>query len=72
MLLTDSINKTNCLKLTKAQALKIELALNLSEYGKTWSKIGDHLYNFCVGKIDNDLYVTTEQYETLVSYLNKK
>ena len=37
MLLTDSINKTNCLKLTKTQALKIELALNLSEYGKMWS-----------------------------------
>ena len=34
------------LTLNKQSCLKIELALNLSPYGKDWANIGDKLYYF--------------------------
>ena len=71
ILLAD-VGKINRLRLTKKQALQMELALNLLKEGTTWCKIGDHLFNFQIGKIEDDLFVTTEQFETLVSLLNPK
>tara|TARA_B100001250_G_C19085169_1_gene480215 strand:- start:118 stop:255 length:138 start_codon:yes stop_codon:yes gene_type:complete len=34
------INNLNSITLNKEQALQLELTLNLSEYGKAWTKIG--------------------------------
>ena len=71
-ILFADIEKKNRLRLTKKQALDMELALNLSEYATKWCKIGDHLFNFHVGKMEDDLFVTTEQFVTLVSFLSPK
>ena len=71
-ILFAGVGETNRLRLTRKQALDMELALNLSKYATTWYKIGDHLYNFHVGKTEDDLFVTTEQFKTLVSLLNPK
>ncbi len=71
ILLAD-VEKKNRLRLTRKQALDMELVLNLSEHATKWCKIGDHLYNFHVGKMEDDLLVTTEQLVTLVSFLSPK
>lgn len=50
------------------QAIDIELKLNVSKFGKTWSHIGDHLFQYGTrtrGPTDT-LTVTNEQYEFLV------
>jgi len=66
------VGETNSLKLTIKQALDMELELNLSKYATAWYNIGDHLYNFHVGKTEDDLFVTTEQFNVLVSFLKQK
>ena len=71
ILLSDGSEK-NRMSLNKRQALQIELALNLSEYGKKWSDIGDKLYDFATGKTDDNIVVTADQYMILVDLLNKK
>ena len=71
-ILFAGVGETNRLRLTRKQALDMELALNLSEHAIKWCKIGDHLFNFHVGKIEDDLFVTTEQFITLVSFLSSK
>ena len=71
ILLTDT-GKTNCLRITKAQALKMELALNLSQYATTWINIGNHLYNFHINRTEDDLFVTTEQFHALLTFLEQK
>ena len=48
----------------------MELALNISTYATGWYKIGNHLYDFHIGKREEDLFVTREQFETLRSFLN--
>ena len=71
LLLADT-EKKNCLRITKAQALTIELALNISKHATTWCKIGDHLFNYHNDKTEDDLFVTTEQFEVLVAFLKPK
>ena len=58
--------------LNKQQAWKMEIALNQSEYGRSWSKVGDALYNFHASKDENDITVTAEQYHVLVSFLKNE
>ena len=60
-------------KLDKKKALKLELLLNTSPYGKKWNKIGDILYDFSIGKeLKNyQLEVTLEQYNYLIKELLK-
>ena len=60
-------------KLDKKKALKLELLLNKSPYGKKWNKIGDILYDFSIGKkLQNyKLEVTQEQYNYLIKRLLK-
>jgi hypothetical protein len=50
------------------QAIDIELKLNVSKFGKTWSHIGDHLFQYGTRtRAPTDtLSVTKEQYEFLV------
>jgi len=50
------------------QAIDIELKLNVSKFGKTWSHIGDHLFQYGTrtrGPTDT-LTVTKEQYEFII------
>ena len=55
LVFTDQNN--NLFKVDKNTALKLEVSLNLTEYGKTWREIGDILYNFAAGR-NTDLLVT--------------
>ena len=63
------------LTLTKDLCLKIELALNLSPYGKDWSDVGDKLYYFYNPRNNNDtknlFFVTHEQFNFLKNEFNK-
>lgn len=48
----------------------LELKLNLSDYGHTWSEIGDHLFKFynysgSINQPDKILVVNSEQYSEL-------
>jgi hypothetical protein len=57
MLLKD--DSGNSIKLSKDDCLKLELKLNTSEYGNQWRNIGDQLYNFYIGKINDEQYIVT-------------
>ena len=51
------------------QAIDIELKLNVSKFGKIWSHIGDHLFQYGTrtrGPTDT-LTVTKEQYEFIIN-----
>lgn len=71
ILLSDGGDK-NRMSLNKHQALQMELALNLSEYGKTWSDIGDKLYNFSIDRMEDNIVVTEKQYLVLVKLSGKE
>jgi hypothetical protein len=58
--ITDLINEP--LELTKrADAIMLELKLNVSQYGRQWSHIGDELFSYKDGE-DKVIKVTTDQY----------
>tara|TARA_B100001778_G_C18235677_1_gene470949 strand:- start:226 stop:450 length:225 start_codon:yes stop_codon:yes gene_type:complete len=68
MLLKDSSG--NSLSLSKDDSLKLELNLNTSKYGKEWIHIGDKLYHFYTGEInDKELIVTPYQFKFLIDLL---
>ena len=68
MLLKDSLG--NSLSLSKDDSLKLELSLNTSKYEKEWIHIGDKLYYFYTGEINNkELIVTPYQFKFLMSAL---
>jgi len=54
--------------LNAKQAIQLELKLNVTQYGHSWSTIGDELYNYGIAAIDTDkmLVVSEKQYEFLV------
>ena len=58
--ITDLINEPLQLA-TRAEAIMLELKLNVSENGRRWSHIGDELFKYKDGK-DTVLTVTTDQY----------
>jgi len=48
------------------EALDLELKLNATSYGHTWSKVGDVLFNFATKRSTVDSFiVTVEQYDFL-------
>lgn len=57
------------LVINRAESLKLELHLNKSLYGHSWSKIGDQLYNFHIGNEIEEIKVTEEQYKFLNNYI---
>ena len=68
MLLKDSSG--NSLSLSKDDSLNLELSLNTSKYGRDWKDIGDKLYHFYTGKInDKELIVTPYQFKFLIDLL---
>ena len=65
--ITDGIRS---LLVSKKDANVMELRLNLSEYGKSWSNIGDILYNFFTCKKNIEIMeVKPEQFNELKSYI---
>ena len=48
MIVQDS--SKNSLELSRKEALKLELRLNISEYGNLWSDFGDTLYEYAIEK----------------------
>ena len=63
-IITDNIS---IIKLTKADTWVLELKLNVTSKGHTWSHIGDALFNFQPDFYTDDFVVTTEQ----LAFLNK-
>ena len=60
-------NDNDSFSIYNSDILKLELSLNMSEYGKEWSHIGDYLYNYYVKEDFQDqpkslLEVSKEQY----------
>lgn len=55
-------------EIDKEEAIQLELKLNVTQYGKQWSYIGDKLYAFGSGslsKSDDILVVSAQQYAFL-------
>ena len=68
MLLKD--NSGNSFSLSKDDSLNLELSLNTSKYGREWIHIGDKLYHFYTGEInDKELIVTPYQFKFLIDLL---
>ena len=63
-IITDNIST---IELTKPKARELELKFNVTSKGRTWSNIGDALFNFWPDVYTDDFVVTTEQLE----FLNK-
>ena len=70
LVFTDQNN--NLFKVDKNTALKLEVSLNLTEYGKTWREIGDILYNFAGRNTDLLVTITNEQLNYLKNLNIKK
>ena len=63
----------NIMVISKNESLELELKLNLSEYGKKWSAIGDHLYNFYIkSDYSNIILVNEFQFNYLKSLFQNK
>jgi hypothetical protein len=60
--LTDG---NNFLLLKRNESINLELKLNVSSYGHTWSSIGDQLYNFGIGNDIAEILVNSYQFNYL-------
>jgi len=65
--LTDG---NNFLLLKRNESINLELKLNVSSYGHTWSNIGDQLYNFGIGKDITEILVNSYQFNYLKNLNN--
>jgi hypothetical protein len=53
-------------------SIALELKLNVTEYGHPWKHIGDHLYNFGVGRqVSESLIVDVVQFDFLEMLMSK-
>jgi len=60
------------IKLDAHIALRIELALNLSEHKREWLLLGDRLYDWSIGRaVDPIFKVDKQQYEWVVAFIEK-
>ena len=60
-------------ELTPEKSIQLELCLNVTKYGNTWSHIGDALYKYGTEKNNTktEMLVTDEQF-TFLSFLLEK
>ena len=65
--LTDG---NNVLLLKRNESINLELKLNVSTYGHTWSNIGDQLYNFGIGKDITEILINSYQFNYLKNLNN--
>ena len=72
VIITDN---QNYFEIQDKNIIDLEIKLNATDYGKTWSYIGDYLYNFytdnSINRKSNILKVTEYQFSYL-KYLNGK
>ena len=61
------VNNEQKFTIKNEEILYLELKLNLSEYGKKWSDIGDYLFYFYHKEknLNNILFVNDEQFKLL-------
>tara|TARA_Y100000817_G_C16704202_1_gene476286 strand:- start:381 stop:611 length:231 start_codon:yes stop_codon:yes gene_type:complete len=70
MIVQDS--SKNSLELSRKEALKVELRLNISEYGNLWSELGDTLYEYAIEKSTPKIMsVSKFQFIVLKSFYNE-
>ena len=70
MIVQDS--SKNSLELSRKEALKVELRLNISEYGNLWSQLGDTLYEYAIEKSTPKIMsVSTFQFIVLKNFSNE-
>ena len=70
MIVQDS--SKNSLELSRKEALKLELRLNISEYGNLWSELGDTLYEYAIEKSTPKIMsVSKFQFIVLKSFYNE-
>lgn len=62
----------NIIILSRRESIQLEIKLNVSKYGNTWKDIGDYLYEYGIGKHDDNIVriVSVEQYEYLKMLLS--
>jgi hypothetical protein len=63
------INGVDTFSITKDDALKLELKINLLKNKDYWREIGDKLYDFHAKNINNDIDVTNEQNRIMLRIL---
>lgn len=63
------INGVDTFTITKDDALKLELKINLLKNKDYWREIGDKLYDFHAKNINNDIDVTNEQNRIMLRIL---
>ena len=69
-IIDNESDPTRSMSISRPIALHLELKLNLSEYGHTWSHIGDDLFNFMSEKsMKESIKITGKQFDVLSSYL---
>jgi hypothetical protein len=62
-------NGIDTYSITKDEALKIELKINLLKDKKYWKGIGDKLYDFHSKDINNNINVTNDQHKVMLRLL---
>ena len=55
-------NGKNFMVVDNAQAIRMEVAINMSDFSHQWIKVADKLYEFGIGPFDSVVNVTVEQY----------
>ena len=66
--ITDS---EHAFEIEKEEAIQLELKLNVTQYGKQWSYIGDKLYAFGSGSESDDIFVVSAQQYAFLELLQK-
>lgn len=64
-------SNTNRIYITKDEALKIELKINLLEDKNYWRELGDKLYNFHAQDIFSEVEITEKQFNFIKVCLSK-
>lgn len=58
-------------RITQTEATKLELTLNLSDYGRLWVKFGDMMYKLSTSPSVVTQYVSKKQYDWMLNELKK-
>ena len=65
-------NEDQYFQIDYANALKLELAFNLSDKGKEWKELGDHLYNYSIQKeVELNWKIPKDQFHYLRNLANE-
>lgn len=56
----------------KNNALKLEIAFNISEKGKEWKELGDTLYNFSINENLKQFKINSKKFHFLRNLANEK